>query len=288
MASQKRQKKIDLNQADPEQLEQLEGIDSERARLIAEHREEIGIFQSWEDVATLPGIGRKLVEKLQAQAILGEGGGGRQRRGARAAGQGQRRRGQPAPTRQAQPAQQSAEESSAEEQSDEDEAEEAEGQQAEGEVEPESQLLALVALAEMDLGAAAAYEIASRCFEDEDEQVSKQLLAFRGDHLRHVESLERLAQAMGAEEIDREGAEQSVLARLAEAAEALGPRAALLAMISNEQLTNSAYESILQLQWEDEVQSVLERNLQDEQRHLRWLQQHRDRFAEQEQPGAHT
>jgi rubrerythrin len=147
----------------------------------------------------------------------------------------------------------------------------------------ESQLMALVALAEMDLGAAAAYEIGARSFEPEDEEVARQLLAFREDHLRHVEDLDRLAQAMGGEPIDRGGAGKAVLARLAEAAEALGVRAALLAMISNEYLTNSTYASILDLEWEDDVLSVLEQNFEDEQRHLRWLERHRSQFAEQQE-----
>jgi rubrerythrin len=74
-----------------------------------------------------------------------------------------------------------------------------------------------------------------------------------------------------------------VLARLAEAADALGPRAALLAMLSNEQLTNGTYAAVLELDWYEDVAPVLERNFQDEQRHLRWLERYRDRLAQAEQ-----
>jgi rubrerythrin len=166
--------------------------------------------------------------------------------------------------------------------------------------EADARLVALMALAEMDLAAAAAYEIGAACFEEDDAEVGRQLLAFRDDHLRHVEDLDRLAQEGGGEPADREEAEHSVLAHLAQAADALGPRAALFAMISNEQLTTSTYGSILELAWEDDVQVVLERNFQDEIRHLHWLEQNRSRFDEEEtaeerstdgpgeQPGART
>jgi competence ComEA-like helix-hairpin-helix protein len=272
------QGKVDLNAVSAEQLaQQIEGIDMQRARSIIEHRERSGGFESWKDVERVPGVGKSMMQKLQAGATIGEA------------------KAEPAkPAKGAEKTvvadePEAAEEVQAAEEFEEIEAveevepEEIEAAEEEGAEVDEADLVALLALAEMDLGAAAAYQIGAHCFEDEDPKVSETLLSFREDHLRHVESLERLAVAMGGEPIDRDQANESVLARLAEAAEALGPRAAILAMISNEQLTNSTYGSILEIEWEDEVKKVLERNFEDERRHLSWLEQNRERFAEEEE-----
>jgi len=140
----------------------------------------------------------------------------------------------------------------------------------EGEEEEAAELIALAALAQMDFEAAVAYAVAADNIPDRE--VSRQLLEFRADHLRHVEDLDRLATEMGGELPERIDASESVIANLAVAAAALGESTAMLAMISNERLTNSTYESVLRLDWDDDVQEVLARNYQDEQRHLRWLE----------------
>ena len=58
---------------------------------------------------------------------------------------------------------------------------------------------------------------------------------------------------------------------LAAAMDGMGDRAALLTMIGNEQLTNSAYPIALELPFEEDVLRVLQRNAADEERHLAWL-----------------
>jgi len=152
----------------------------------------------------------------------------------------------------------------------------------EAEEEEAADLLALTALAQMDLEAAEAYQIGADCMPDA--AVARTLLEFRGDHLRHVQDLEEIIVEIGGEALDRSYAEASVFASLANAAGALGPTAALLAMISNEKLTNSTYEAILRLDWDEDAREVLARNYSDEQRHLRWLEENRDRFLAEEQP----
>jgi competence protein ComEA len=67
-----RKQKIDINTADEEELVLIEGIDSERARRILDHREKNGPFESWDDVESVPGIGEAMLEKLQRQASLGD------------------------------------------------------------------------------------------------------------------------------------------------------------------------------------------------------------------------
>ncbi|XYH97527.1 helix-hairpin-helix domain-containing protein [Sorangium sp. So ce1128] len=71
MAKGARDAQIDLNKATAEELEAIEGIDGEQARLIIEHRSERGTFRSWEDVLSVPGIDSVLLGKLQKGSSLG-------------------------------------------------------------------------------------------------------------------------------------------------------------------------------------------------------------------------
>ena len=341
MASEKREGKIDLNRAGPAELEQIEGIDPQRARLIVEHRKIRGRFRSWDDVESIHGVGKALLEKIQAEATLGGADGGQEGRGEQESGQKSRaaqggkraakaaeqkaegakaeeaQKAEP-PKAEAKPAaaeaaeseeaasaaeaEESAEAAESEEAAVAAEAETGATAEAEGEAEEEvraagareeeeeeedeeeeegPELMVLMALAEMDLGAAQAYEIGAGAIEDEE--ISQALLSFRDDHLRHVDNLERLASAMGGEPLDRDRAGDSLLARLAEAAAELGEEATIMAMIAHEQLTNSTYGSIIELGWEDEVKLVLQRNFEDEQRHLEFLEENRERVVQQEE-----
>jgi competence ComEA-like helix-hairpin-helix protein len=256
--------KVDLNSADLEELEQLEGIDSGRARSILEYRSKHGPFASWEAFDQVPGIGERLLAKLQATATLGGVGAAK----AEAAPRG-------------------AEAAKAE--GTEEETEQAEGVQleetAEGTPEEDAELTALTALSQLDLEAAEAYQVGAHHISDRE--LREKLLEFRADHLRHVRDLEALIKARGGEPLDQQAANQSVLTGLAEAAGELGPAAALLAMVANERLTNATYDSLLALEWDDDVLRVLERNCDDEHRHLRWLEEHQSQvMPEEERPGA--
>jgi competence ComEA-like helix-hairpin-helix protein len=63
---------IDLNTADEAALQELEGIDVQRARLIIDYRESQGPIENWEQLELLDGIGPELTEELKASASLGE------------------------------------------------------------------------------------------------------------------------------------------------------------------------------------------------------------------------
>jgi competence ComEA-like helix-hairpin-helix protein len=56
---------LNVNRAGEEELELLPGIGPRLARRIVEVRESIGPFSSPEDFLRVPGIGKKLVEKIQ-------------------------------------------------------------------------------------------------------------------------------------------------------------------------------------------------------------------------------
>jgi competence ComEA-like helix-hairpin-helix protein len=68
-------KQIDINAADEGELQQLDGIDGQRARLIIEYRESQGPFENWEQLEQVDGIGPILAKKLKASAQLGSGDG---------------------------------------------------------------------------------------------------------------------------------------------------------------------------------------------------------------------
>jgi competence protein ComEA len=232
---------IDLNSADEKALTSIEGIDGARARHIMEARQNNGPFRSWEDVERVDGIGPTLLEKIKERARLGGDGAGKG-----AAGQKQGDGKAQAPQ---------------------------EEQEGDEELDADELVEALTSLAELDSEAVAAYTVAIESLEDEE--MADKLTEFRGDHQRHVEELNELLERCGGEAVEDKDPEESLLAHLADTAAALGDRGVVLAMISNEQLTNGSYEAALELPCDDEVRSVIERNYADEQRHLRWLLERR-------------
>jgi rubrerythrin len=146
-------------------------------------------------------------------------------------------------------------------------------------VDDDSDLDLLIALAELDAEAAEAYRIAADSAEDA--MLRAKLEEFRGDHIRHVETLNGLLSDVGGPEVTLELDEgSSSLTMLAASMGTLGTRAALLAMIANEQLTNATYQAVAELPFEDDVAKILENHLADEQRHLRWLTEQELRVRE--------
>jgi rubrerythrin len=149
----------------------------------------------------------------------------------------------------------------------------------EPELDPDDLIETLAGLAELDGEAAAAYTVAATAMGDDDE-IARRLTSFRDDHRRHVRELNRLIQQVGGAPIQAGTAEgEGLLEQLAESAAAIGPHGLIVAMIGNEMLTNGTYQTALELPWSDEVRALLERNRADEERHLRWLLELRDRLG---------
>jgi rubrerythrin len=134
----------------------------------------------------------------------------------------------------------------------------------------DSDLNLLIALAELDAEAAEAYRIAA---EYTDQVHFRTMLEeFRADHLRHVETFNRLLGEAGAPEVSTDlDEESSAVTMLAASMGTMGVRATLLTMIANEQLTNATYQAVAELPFEEDVARILEVHLADEQRHLQWL-----------------
>ncbi|MBH8597346.1 MULTISPECIES: helix-hairpin-helix domain-containing protein [unclassified Thermoactinomyces] len=62
--------KIHINQATLEELEKLDGIGPSKAKNIFQYRQEHGPFRTIEEIANVPGIGEKTLEKFRAQIVL--------------------------------------------------------------------------------------------------------------------------------------------------------------------------------------------------------------------------
>jgi len=62
--------KIDINTADPQQLQALSGIGPHLARRIVEHRLQHGPFSSPGDITSVPGIGEKTYQRLRDRITI--------------------------------------------------------------------------------------------------------------------------------------------------------------------------------------------------------------------------
>jgi DNA uptake protein ComE-like DNA-binding protein len=62
---------IDLNHATCDQLAEIDGIETELARSIVEHRTFNGHFLAWDDVRRVPGMDDEHVEALQHAVRIG-------------------------------------------------------------------------------------------------------------------------------------------------------------------------------------------------------------------------
>ena len=148
-------------------------------------------------------------------------------------------------------------------------------------VEDDSDLNLLVAMAELDAEAAEAYRIAAEYTDDPLLRVK--LEEFRSDHLRHVETFNRLLTIAGVAEVPADlDEDSSAVTMLAASMGTMGVRPTLMAMIANEQLTNAMYEAAMDLPFEDEVARILEMHMSDEQRHLDWLSEQETRGGQDE------
>jgi rubrerythrin len=130
-------------------------------------------------------------------------------------------------------------------------------------------MLALLAIAKLDMEAAAAYEVAADQAED---RLREMLSGFRDDHRRHVKDLVAFAKKRGMDvQVTEPDRDSSVLAALAYAVGSLEPAAAIEGLVGNELLTNATYETALWAVTDDEALVIVRRNREDERRHLEAL-----------------
>lgn len=132
-------------------------------------------------------------------------------------------------------------------------------------------------LIELDFDAVEAYQVAIDKLDVAADQA--QLTAFMEDHRRHIRELQQFVVGMG----DKPATAADVKAVLTKGKVFLGgifgDRAILLAMRTNEDDTNTAYERAAKRDdLPGAVRDAVLRNLADERRHRAYLQQRLDTF----------
>jgi uncharacterized protein (TIGR02284 family) len=129
----------------------------------------------------------------------------------------------------------------------------------------------LDALLELDYDAIEAYRAALDRIRDPSDKA--QLGAFLADHERHVRELTPLVEAAGKTAAKGPDIKQWLTKGKVVILGLAGDHAILLAMKTNEDDTNKAYERATgRSDLPIDVRDVLERNLQDERRHRAWIE----------------
>lgn len=117
-----------------------------------------------------------------------------------------------------------------------------------------------------------------------DTAIRDMLAAFRADHERHVEDLSAEIVARGRQPPQTAHFGGFALAGFTGVAAGVAPAGALMAMQSNEVVTNQAYDMALAANgMPDGLRRLLLRNFGDEQRHLRTIRQ----WLRQSSPAGH-
>jgi uncharacterized protein (TIGR02284 family) len=125
-------------------------------------------------------------------------------------------------------------------------------------------------LIHLDRDAIRAYEQAIDACEDAG--IRAKLGEFMGDHERHVRDLENRVRALGGEPPARRDLKGFLIEGFT-ALTSRGDRSALLAMRANEELTNRTYRDALEDGLPEDVRALVERNYEDEVRHLNWIKE---------------
>jgi uncharacterized protein (TIGR02284 family) len=97
------------------------------------------------------------------------------------------------------------------------------------------------------------------------------LTRFRGDHERHVTDLSAIVRRLGgkpAERADLKGVARKTMTKIAGL---VGAEMVLKAMKSNEEATNKMYNHHSTMDFPSDILDVIQRNYQDEKRHLEWV-----------------
>ncbi|MGE5516855.1 MAG: DUF2383 domain-containing protein [Bacteroidota bacterium] len=107
-----------------------------------------------------------------------------------------------------------------------------------------------------------------------DTAIRDMLTAFRADHDRHIEALSAELSKRGRQPPQTAHFSGFALAGFTGVAAGVAPAGALMAMQSNEVVTNQAYDMALAAEGlPDDLRQLLERHLADERRHLRTIRQ---------------
>jgi rubrerythrin len=130
-------------------------------------------------------------------------------------------------------------------------------------------------LTQIDIDAIGAY---TRAIEFcRNEKLARTLSAFRGDHERHVRDLSATIEKLGGAPPQAPDPSGLAIEGFTAALSSTGPAGTLMAMQSDEIVTNDAYAQALSRDLPSDLRALVERNLQDERRHLTtirsWLEE---------------
>ena len=100
--------------------------------------------------------------------------------------------------------------------------------------------------------------------------IRDRLTEFMGDHERHVRDLRDAVRNLGAEPVEKRDLKGFLIEGFT-AISSRGDRSALMAMRGNEELTNRRYDAARKSEVPADVHELIERNYQDEARHLAWI-----------------
>ena len=125
-------------------------------------------------------------------------------------------------------------------------------------------------LTQLDIDAVHAYTSAIEHIDLPD--VKQQLTAFRSDHERHISNLSPFVERMGGKVPTRTPDFKGFIIQGFTAVRSmLGNEGALKAMKGNEELTIKTYEKALELEFPQDVKEVIQKNRDDERRHLDYI-----------------
>lgn len=120
--------------------------------------------------------------------------------------------------------------------------------------------------------------------------ISERIAELRVDHLRQVQDLNDEIVGLGGQPVpplpDLRG---TLLRGFTAVTSTMGTRAAVMAIIANEELTHRTYQSALNMDWPPVQRALIERNDLDQKRHLAWLRSAaKQRIWEGEAAGSHA
>lgn len=130
----------------------------------------------------------------------------------------------------------------------------------------------LISLAQLDIDAIHAYSHAIERINIES--VKENLTRFREDHERHVQLLSPVISELGGTPPEfKPDFKGFVIQGMTALRSVTGNEGALKAMRTNEELTNRTYEKALGWEMPADVRAIIEKNREDERRHLDYVNQ---------------
>lgn len=126
-------------------------------------------------------------------------------------------------------------------------------------------------LIKLDHDAVNAYEEAIKRIDINE--VSMRLREFQNDHRRHIDDLSEAVRQHGGTPASKPSIKGFFLKQMTSISSSMGNQQALKAMQANETLTNKTYSEAIKKNWPASVRPIIEKNYQDEQRHLNQIKE---------------